>query len=134
MIPAVAALIASNYEGRDRALCFGIIGGVVGAAAAAGPIIGGAVATALSWRWVFGAEVVIVAVLLLASRVIHDMPRPERIPKLDKVGALLSASGLGLFVLGIVQSTDWGWIHAEGLADDRRHRDRAVRVLDRARS
>lgn len=111
MIPAVAALIASNYEGRDRALCFGIVGGVIGAAAAAGPIIGGAVATALSWRWVFGGEVVIVAVLLLVSRVIHDMPRPERIPKLDKVGALLSASGLGLFVLGIVQSTDWGWVH-----------------------
>ncbi len=110
MIPAVAALIASNYEGRDRALCFGIIGGVVGAAAAAGPIIGGAVATALSWRWVFGAEVVIVAVLLVGSRVIKDMPRPERIPKLDKVGAVLSASGLGLFVLGIVQSTTWGWI------------------------
>jgi EmrB/QacA subfamily drug resistance transporter len=111
MVPAISALVASNYEGRDRALCFGIIGGVVGAAAAAGPLIGGAVATALSWRWVFGAEVVIVLFLLVGSRVIQDMPRPDRIPKLDKVGAVLSASGLGLFVLGIVQSTDWGWIH-----------------------
>ena len=112
MLPAVAALIASNYEGRDRAIGFGIIGGVIGAAAAAGPIIGGAVATALSWRWVFGGEVVVVLVLLLFSRVILDQPR-ERIPKLDKVGALLSASGVGLAVLGIVQSTDWGWVNVK---------------------
>jgi EmrB/QacA subfamily drug resistance transporter len=112
MLPAVAALIASNYEGRDRAIGFGIIGGVIGAAAAAGPIIGGAVATALSWRWVFGGEVVVVILLLLGSRVIRDQPR-ERIPKLDKVGALLSASGLGLAVLGIVQSTDWGWVNVK---------------------
>jgi EmrB/QacA subfamily drug resistance transporter len=112
MLPAVAALIASNYSGRDRAIGFGIVGGVIGAAAAAGPIIGGAVATALSWRWVFGGEVVVVLFLLLGSRVILDQPR-ERIPKLDKVGALLSASGLGLAVLGIVQSTDWGWINVK---------------------
>jgi EmrB/QacA subfamily drug resistance transporter len=112
MLPAVAALIASNYEGRDRAVGFGIIGGVIGAAAAAGPIIGGAVATALSWRWVFGGEVVVVLLLLLGSRVIRDQPR-DRVPKLDKVGALLSASGLGLAVLGIVQSTDWGWVNVK---------------------
>jgi EmrB/QacA subfamily drug resistance transporter len=111
MIPAVMALIAGNYEGRDRALCYGIVGGIIAAAAAAGPIIGGWVSTSFSWRDVFAGEVVIVIGLLFASRAIRDAPRPTPPPRLDRIGAVLSASGLGLAVLGIVQSTDWGWIH-----------------------
>jgi EmrB/QacA subfamily drug resistance transporter len=110
MIPAVAALITSNYEGRERAIAFGIIGGIAGAAAAAGPIVGGWVSTAFSWRVVFAAEVVIVLVLLLASRLIRDAPREGERPRLDVGGAALSASGLALIVLAIVRSTDWGWI------------------------
>jgi EmrB/QacA subfamily drug resistance transporter len=111
MIPAVMALITSNYEGRDRAIAFGIVGGIIAAAAAAGPIIGGWVSTSFSWRDVFAGEVVIVIGLLFASRLIRDAPREGRPPRLDLIGALLSASGLGLAVLGVVQSTDWGWIH-----------------------
>lgn len=114
MIPAVAALVAGNYTGRDRAMCFGIIGGVAAAGAAAGPIIGGWAATAISWRVVFAAEVVIMAGLLLTSKVIRDTPRADPRPHLDGVGAALSASGLGLAVLGIVQSTDWGWVNPKG--------------------
>ena len=110
MVPAVSALLTSNYEGRDRAVAFGVIGGVAAAAAAAGPIIGGWVSTSFSWRDVFAGEVVIVGGLLLASRFVRDAPRPEPRPRLDGTGALLSAAGLALAVLGIVQSTDWGWI------------------------
>ena len=114
MIPAVAALITSNYTGRERAIAFGIIGGIAGAAAAAGPIIGGWVSTEFSWRVVFAAEGVIVIGLLLASRLIRDARREGPRPRLDGVGAALSASGLALLVLGIVQSTDWGWIEPKG--------------------
>lgn len=114
MIPAVTALIAANYEGTDRALCYGVIGGMAGAAAAAGPIIGGWVSTTWSWRDVFGAEAVIVVGLLAASRVIGDLPRKGPPPRLDAVGAVLSAVGLALAVLGVVQSTEWGWIQPKG--------------------
>ena len=110
MIPAVAALITSNYTGRERAIAFGIIGGIAGAAAAAGPIIGGWASTEFSWRVVFAAEGVIVIGLLLASRLIRDAHREGPRPHLDGVGAALSAIGLALLVLGIVQSTEWGWI------------------------
>src|SRR5204863_8769228 len=58
VIPAIAALTAGNYEGRERALAFALLGGVAGAGAAAGPLIGGFVTTALSWRVVFAAEAV----------------------------------------------------------------------------
>src|SRR4051812_690772 len=56
VIPAIAALIAANYTGRERALAYGIIGGVAGAAIATGPLIGGWVTTTFSWRYVFAAE------------------------------------------------------------------------------
>src|SRR6059036_2212608 len=53
VIPAIAALTAANYTGRERALAFALLGGVAGAGAAVGPLIGGFVTTALSWRVVF---------------------------------------------------------------------------------
>ena len=65
VVPAIAALIAANYEGKERALAYGLIGGVAAAAVAVGPIIGGWVTTNLTWRYVFVGEVVIVAVILL---------------------------------------------------------------------
>jgi len=111
MIPAIIALIAGNYEGRDRVIGYGAIGGIAGAAAAAGPIIGGWVATIGSWRDIFAAEAVIMVCLLLVSTIIRDAPIGRARPRLDVVGGLLSASGLALAVLGIVQSSTWGWVH-----------------------
>ena len=110
VIPAIAALIASNYEGKQRALAYGVIGGVAGAAIAAGPLIGGWVTTEFSWRYVFAGEVVIVIVVLLFRRRMTPAPPAEHKPKLDVVGATLSAIGLGLAVFGILMSSTWGWI------------------------
>src|SRR5947209_943931 len=110
VIPAIAALIASNYEGKQRALAYGAIGGVAGAAIAAGPLIGGFVTTEFSWRYVFAGEVVIVIVVLLFRRRMKPAPPAEHRPKLDVVGAALSAIGLGLAVFGILMSSTWGWV------------------------
>lgn len=110
VIPAIAALIAANYEGKERALAYGIIGGVAAAAIAAGPLIGGWVTTTWTWRLVFVGEVVIVAVILLVRRRMRPAPPPERRPTLDVVGAVLSASGLALIVFAILQSSSWGWV------------------------
>jgi EmrB/QacA subfamily drug resistance transporter len=114
VIPAIAALIVNNYEGKDRAFAYGIIGGVAGAAIAAGPLIGGYVTTTFSWRYVFVGEVVIVAAILLLRRRMHPAPKAEHKPKLDFVGATLSALGLGLVVFGILKSSEWGWLTPKG--------------------
>ena len=58
VIPAIAALTAATYTGKQRALCYGILGGVSGASAAAGPLIGGWVTAYYSWRYVFAGETV----------------------------------------------------------------------------
>jgi MFS family permease len=110
VIPAIAALIAANYEGKQRALAYGVVGGVSGAAIAAGPLIGGYVTTYFSWRYVFVGEVVIVIAILLFRRRMQRAPRVEHPPKLDYVGAALSATGLGLTVLAILKASTWGWI------------------------
>ena len=110
VVPAIAALVAANYEGKERALAYALIGGVAAAAVAAGPLIGGWVTTNYTWRLVFVGEVVIVAVILLFRRRMQPAPRAERVPQLDVVGATLSAIGLALIVFGILQSSTWGWV------------------------
>src|SRR4051812_6652663 len=102
VIPAIAALTASTYSGGARAFAFGLLGGVAGAGAAVGPLIGGFVTSALTWRVVFAAETLVVIVVILFVR---RMPaaRPEKRTDLDLVGSVLSALGLGLTVFGILK-------------------------------
>jgi EmrB/QacA subfamily drug resistance transporter len=114
VIPAIAALIAANYEGKERALAYGIIGGVAAAAIAVGPVIGGFVTSTWTWRLVFAGEVVAVVVILLLRGRLKPSPKAERQPRLDIVGAALSAIGLALVVFGILGSSSWGWIQPKG--------------------
>jgi EmrB/QacA subfamily drug resistance transporter len=114
VMPAIVSLIAGIYSGAQRALAFGIVGGVAGAAIAAGPLIGGWVTTELSWRYVFAAEVVIVAGILLLRRHLHVAPAAGARPRLDGVGVLLSSTGLALVVFGILKSSEWGLIEPRG--------------------
>lgn len=108
VIPTIAALTAVSYSGRQRALAYGILGGVSGASAALGPLIGGWMTTNFTWRLVFAGETVVVLGVMLFMRMI---PKTEgRSGKLDMAGVVLSAAGLGLAVFGILRSSQWGWI------------------------
>ncbi len=114
VIPAIASLTAANYTGKERALAYGLLGGIAGAGVAAGPLIGGFVTSAWTWRAVFAGEtVVVVTILAFGIRHIVDGPSVER-RKLDVVGAGLSALGLGLAVFGILKSSQWGLITPTG--------------------
>ncbi|UOE43243.1 MFS transporter [Agromyces larvae] len=109
VLPALAALVAGNYEGAGRARAYGIIGGVAGAGIAIGPLLGGWLTTAYSWRWVFAGEVVFVVIVLLLGSWIRDDEQRARF-RLDGFGAVLSAVGLSLVVIGVLQSGTWGWV------------------------
>src|SRR4051812_8033167 len=110
VIPAIAALTAASYEGRERALAYALLGGVAAVAIAAGPLIGGWVTTELSWRYVFAGETVVVIFLLLLRGRIPRTAAAERRPRLDFVGVALSSSGLGLIVFAILRSSVWGFV------------------------
>lgn len=110
VLPALAALIAGNYSGKDRVIAYAVVGGVAGAGIAVGPIVGGWFTTELSWRYVFVGEVLLIAFILSIIKLLRDAPLPGRPPQIDWVGSVLSSLGLGLIVLGILQAGTWGWI------------------------
>ena len=110
VLPALVALIAGSYQGADRAIAYGVIGGVAGAGIAVGPILGGWVTSNFTWRYVFVGEVILSILIVLAVGWIEEGPRPKRVPEIDWVGSALTALGLGLIVYGVLQASEWGWI------------------------
>jgi EmrB/QacA subfamily drug resistance transporter len=110
VLPAMVALIAGNFEGASRKVAYAVIGGVAGAGIAVGPILGGWATTEYSWRIIFAGEVLLVALILVMTPKVADAVSTAQAPKLDIVGTVLSAAALGLVVLGVLQSSTWGWI------------------------
>src|SRR4029077_13172727 len=110
VLPAMVALIAGNYEGASRKVAYAVIGGVAGAGVAVGPIVGGWATTEYSWRIIFVGEVLLVALILGMTPKVVDAARTGPAPKLDIVGTGAVAAGLGVVVLGVLQSSAWGWI------------------------
>lgn len=110
VMPAMVALVAGNFRGQERAVAYGVLGGVAGAGIAVGPILGGWATTELSWRVVFAGEVVVAIGILVGTRWIREPQRSEGARELDWFGAVLSALGLGILVLGVIQASNWGWL------------------------
>jgi len=111
ILPAIVALVASNFDRAERPRAYGLVTAAAAVAVAVGPIVGGLFTTYLSWRYVFAGEVLIViAILALSGRIATG--EPERKVKLDLVGTAFSAIGLGLIVFGILRSGTWGFVKA----------------------
>jgi MFS family permease len=110
VMPALVALVAGSFEGRDRAVAYGALGGVAGAGIAVGPILGGWVTTDFTWRLVFAGEVLVALGILAGTRMIREPARTGPSPSLDWVGSVLSAAGLSLVVFGVLQASNWGWL------------------------
>ena len=88
VLPALAALIAGNFEGSERKVAYAVIGGVAGAGIAVGPILGGWATTELSWRVVFVGEVVLVVVHPRHDPLRRRRPahRPRAAPRRRRLG------------------------------------------------
>jgi MFS family permease len=112
IMPAIVALVASNFGKPERPRAYGLVAAAGAIAAALGPLIGGFFTTYASWRWVFAGEVLIVAVILVLARRVNDTPAEQGV-KLDLFGTFLSALGLGLIVFGILKSGTWGVVQAK---------------------
>jgi MFS family permease len=113
MIPPIYIIITLIFSDLpSRANAFGIVSAAAGVGAAAGPLIGGFITSAISWRASFLAQVLVVATILF---IVHRIPAPGLTgpkPAFDGGGAILSAAGLFLIVLGILQSGTYGWVKA----------------------
>jgi EmrB/QacA subfamily drug resistance transporter len=109
IMPAIVALVAGNFAVEARPRAYGLIAAAAAMAIAVGPLIGGLVTTYASWRYVFVGEVVVIVFLLIFARRVKDAPVEKR-PRLDVIGAILCAVGLALIVLGVLRSSEWGWV------------------------
>ncbi len=100
-LPAMQSLIHGNFQGKARAKVFALVGAAGAIAAAVGPLLGGFVTTVFSWRVGFAVEGLIIAVVLVGSRKIRDVPYTgDR--SVDLVGAFLSVVGMGGLVVGVL--------------------------------
>jgi MFS family permease len=107
LIPPVYILVTIFFSDmKSRARAFGIVSGMGGIGAATGPLIGGAITTAISWRVAFVFQAVIIVVILVLARKIEDPLPADPSRPFDTVGAVLSAVGLVVLVGGIMAADD----------------------------
>ena len=112
LIPPVYILTTMLFhDTTSRAKAFGVISGMGGVGAAAGPLLGGLITTAISWRAAFVFQaLVIVAIIVFLSRTIEDPVPPDPTRPFDTPGAILSAAGLVFLVTGIMQADNNLWL------------------------
>jgi MFS family permease len=105
LIPPVYILATLWFSGTaSRAWAFGVISGLGGIGAAAGPLIGGVITTGISWRAAFVFQAVVVGTIVLLSRRIVDPAPPDPTRPFDAVGAILSGVGMFCLVFGVLQA------------------------------
>ena len=107
LIPPVYILTTLRFRDlRERARAFGIISALGGMGAAAGPLIGGIITTAIDWRAAFVFQALVIVVIIVLARRVEDPLAPDPTRSFDVAGAVLSAVGLVALVMGILALDD----------------------------
>ena len=108
--PAALAILMTTFaEGRERNIALGVWGGVGGFGAAAGVLLGGVLTDALSWEWIFFVNIPVGLAALALAPVLLGESRDTRVKSFDVPGAVLVTAGLTTLVLAITQGDGWGW-------------------------
>jgi EmrB/QacA subfamily drug resistance transporter len=103
------ALLSGAYRGRDRGTAFGVFGAVTGVAVAVGPVLGGALTSGLSWRWIFLVNIPVgIGALYVTLRAVEESRDPNARP-VDFVGLVTFSTGLAALVYGLIRSSEQGW-------------------------
>ncbi|MDV9176250.1 MFS transporter, partial [Streptomyces sp. W16] len=109
MLATTMALLNSAYQGRDRGVAFGIWGAVNGAAAAAGPILGGLLTEHFGWRWIFWVNLpVSVLAIVLTLRVVAESRNP-RAEGVDVPGTASFTVAAAAVTYALIRAGDEGW-------------------------
>lgn len=109
LVPSSLALILDAFDDGRQARAIGTWTAFTSVASLAGPVLGGILVDSLSWRWVFGINLLPIAVTLALLRgLAPDRPRPAG-ARIDVVGAMLAIAGLGLPVFALIEQPNFGW-------------------------
>jgi EmrB/QacA subfamily drug resistance transporter len=109
MFSTSLALLGSAFQGRERGTAFGVWGAITGLAVAIGPVVGGALTTGISWRWIFlvNVPIGIVAVVLTLMRV--EESRQPGNHRIDPIGVVTFSVSLGALVYALIKANEKGW-------------------------
>jgi EmrB/QacA subfamily drug resistance transporter len=113
MFATSLALIAQEFEGKERATAIGVWGATVGGAVAIGPLVGGAITDGLGWEWIFFVNVPIgiAAILLTETRLANIAASdPQRV---DWAGLVTFSLGLFGLIFGLIRGNPEGWASAQ---------------------
>lgn len=111
LVPSSLALIISSYTGTAQAKAIGQWTAWTGIAFIIGPLVGGLLVDLYSWRLVFAINIIpIVIALILVSRLDIEDKQVER-SKVDILGIVLGAFGLGSLVYALIEQGNYGWNH-----------------------
>ena len=103
------ALLSDAYRGKDRGVAFGVFGATTGVAVAVGPVLGGALTSGLSWRWIFLVNIPVgIATLIVTLRAVRES-RDAHARPVDFIGLGTFSVGLAALVYGLIRSSEDGW-------------------------
>jgi EmrB/QacA subfamily drug resistance transporter len=109
MFATSLALISQEFHGRERGTAFGLSGATIGAAVAIGPLAGGILTSALSWRWIFFVNIPIgVGAVIFSLAQLRESSDPEH-SRLDPIGLVTFTAGLFCLVLALIEGNNHGW-------------------------
>lgn len=108
ILPTSLALVNATFTGKARGQAFAVWGSTIGAAAAVGPLLGGWLAD-FSWRWAFGVNIPLIA-LIMTGALLYLPASPRTRGSVDHAGAVLSAIGLGLLAFAAIEGRTYGWL------------------------
>jgi EmrB/QacA subfamily drug resistance transporter len=109
--PSVFSIVSVTFkEGSERNKALGILGGIAGAGAAIGVLLGGILTEYAGWEWIFYVNVPIgLATLFFVPRLVRESRAPDLARHFDAAGAVTVTASLMLLVFGLTQSTNYGW-------------------------
>jgi EmrB/QacA subfamily drug resistance transporter len=114
-VPATLAMVTRRFTGKERGTAFAVWGMVIGVVAAIGPLLGGLIIEAASWRWAFGINVPIAIVAITGVWWATDRDRTDPdAAGVDPIGAALVTAAVGLLVFGLIQGEPFGWWRPAG--------------------
>ncbi len=110
LTPACLALISNTFSDKERGRAIGIWTSVTGIGLAAGPVLGGVVTSALSWRWVFFVNIpVLIVGLFICVLTIKEIRHEGMEKRIDWPGFFLMIIGIGFLITALIQGPEWGW-------------------------
>ena len=109
MFATSLALLADAFRGEDRGVAFGVFGAITGIAVAVGPVLGGAITSGLTWRWIFFVNVPIGVIAIALTLLRVEESRDPDAGRPDWLGALSFSGALAALVYGLIESNTHSW-------------------------